>query len=159
MFILNPFLLHIKSFVKDNLDFLSKCSRENYKDTLLVTFYVVNLSTGISHTFGLEALDYRLQNHQESLLARFKQRFVLECVKFVLKTITWNSIMSFITKCKVQTTIRAIFGPNYAPLSMGYFEIKLYVCICKCRKHLAEYIQEAGTVFGWFLYSPEEYPN
>ena len=57
--------------------------------------------------------------------------------------------MSFITKCKVQTTIRAIFGPNYAPLSMGYFEIKLYnVCICKCRKNLAEYIHETGMVFG-----------
>ena len=36
--LLKPFLLHVKSYVKDNLDFLSKCSRENYEDTLLVTF-------------------------------------------------------------------------------------------------------------------------
>ena len=35
--LLKPFLLHVKSYFKDNLDFLSKCSRENYEDTLLVT--------------------------------------------------------------------------------------------------------------------------
>ena len=31
--ILKPFLIHIKSYIKDNIDFLSKCSRtsdENY---------------------------------------------------------------------------------------------------------------------------------
>ena len=38
--LLKPFLLHVKSYVKDNLDLLSKCSRENYEDTLLVTFGV-----------------------------------------------------------------------------------------------------------------------
>ena len=68
--LLKPFLLHVKSYVKDNLDFLSKCSRENYEDTLIVTFDVVNLYTNIPHTFGLEALDYCLENHPESLLAK-----------------------------------------------------------------------------------------
>ena len=76
--LLKPFLLHVKSYVKDNLDFLSKCSRENYEDTLLVTFDVVNLYTNIPHTFGLEALDYWLENHPESLHARFNKEFVLE---------------------------------------------------------------------------------
>ena len=27
--LLKPFLIHIKSYSKDNLDFLAKCSREN----------------------------------------------------------------------------------------------------------------------------------
>ena len=31
--LLRPFLLHVKSYVKDNPDFLLKCLRENYKDT------------------------------------------------------------------------------------------------------------------------------
>ena len=77
--LLKPFLLHVKSYVKDNLDFLSKCSRENYKDTLLVTFDEVNLHANIPHTFGLEALDYWLENHPESLHARFNKEFVLVC--------------------------------------------------------------------------------
>ena len=71
--LLKTFLLHVKSYVKDNLDFLSKCPRENYEDTLLVTFDVVNLYTNIPHTFGLEALDYWLKNHPESLHARFNK--------------------------------------------------------------------------------------
>ena len=55
--LLKPFLLHVTSYVKDNLGFLSKSSRENYEDTSLVTFNMVNLYTNIPHTFGLEALD------------------------------------------------------------------------------------------------------
>ena len=74
--LLKPFLLHFKSYVKDNLDFLSKRSSENYEDTLLVTFDAVNLYTNIPHTFGLEALDYWLENHPESLHARFNKEFV-----------------------------------------------------------------------------------
>ena len=69
--LLKPFLLHVKSYVKDNLDFLSKCSRENYEDTLLVTFHVVNLYNNTPHTLGLEVLDYWLENQPESLHARF----------------------------------------------------------------------------------------
>ena len=76
--LLKPFFLHVKSYVKDNLNFLSKCSRENHEDTLLVTFDVVNLYTHIQHTFRLEALDYWLQNYPESLHARFNKEFVLE---------------------------------------------------------------------------------
>ena len=77
--LLKPFLLHVKSYVKDNLDFLSKCSRENYEDTLLVTFDVASICTNIPHTFGLEALDCWIENHPESLHGRFNKEFVLEC--------------------------------------------------------------------------------
>ena len=55
--LLKLFLLHVKSYFKDNLDFLSKCSRENYEDILLVAFDVVNFYINIPHTFGMEALD------------------------------------------------------------------------------------------------------
>ena len=37
-----PFILHVKSYVKDNLYFSLKCSRDNYKDRLLATFDVVS---------------------------------------------------------------------------------------------------------------------
>ena len=80
-----PFLLYVKTYVNDNLDFLSKYSRENYEDTLLVTFDVVSLYTNIPNTFGLESLDYWLENHLESLHARFNKEFVLKCAKFILQ--------------------------------------------------------------------------
>ena len=84
--LLKPFLLHVKSYVKDNLDFLSKCSRENYEDTLLVTLDLVNiLYINIPYTFGQEVLDYWLESHQ------FNKEFVLECTKIILQ----NNNMKF----------------------------------------------------------------
>ena len=74
------FLLHAKRYVKYNLD-LSKSSRENYEDTLIMTFDVVNLYTNILHIFGLEAVDF----HPGSSHARFNKELVLECAKFILQ--------------------------------------------------------------------------
>ena len=111
-------MVHVKSYVKDNVNFLSKCSRENYEDTLLVTFDVVNLYTNIPHTFGLEALDYWLENHPESLHTRFNKEFVLECAKFILQ----NSNMKFSNECYNQvkgTAMGTNFTPTYATFSMG----------------------------------------
>ena len=53
-----PFLIHIKSYIKDILDFLVKCSRENNWDTILTTFEVVGLYSNIPHEYGLEAIEY-----------------------------------------------------------------------------------------------------
>ena len=145
--LLKPFLLHVKSYVKDNLDFLSKCSRENYEDTLLVTFDVVNLYTNIPHTFGLEALDYWLENHPESLHARFNKEFVLECAKFILqnKNIKFNN--EFYNQIK-GAAMGTIFALTYATLSMGYFEIKFYsVCTFKYRDFWLNILRKTGTVF------------
>ena len=145
--LLKPFLLHVKSYVKDNLDFLSKCSRENYGDTLLVTFDVVNSYTNIPHTFGLEALDYWLENHPESLHARFNKEFALKCTKFILQ----NNNMKFNNEYYNQikgTAMGTTFAPTYATLSMGYFEINLYsVCTFKYGEFLAEYIKENWNRF------------
>ena len=71
--LLKPSLLHVKSYVKDKLDFFSECPREDYEDTLLVAFDVVNLYNNIPHTFGLETLDYWLENQPERLHARFNK--------------------------------------------------------------------------------------
>ena len=145
--LLKPFLLYIKSYVKDNLDFLSKISRENYEDTLLVTFDVVILYTNIPHTFELEALDYWLENYPESSHARSNKEFVLECAKFILQ----NNNMKFNNELCNQikgTEMCTIFASTYATLSMGYFEIKLYsVCTFKYGVLLAEYIKENRNGF------------
>ena len=123
---MKPFLLYVKVYVKDNLDFLSKCSQQNYEDALLVTFDVVNLYTNIPHTFGLEALDYWLENHSESLHARFNKEFVSECAKFILQ----NNNMKFNNESYNQikgTAIGAIFAPTYATLAMGYLKSNFIV--------------------------------
>ena len=123
---MKPFLLYVKVYVKDNLDFLSKRSQQNYEDALLVTFDVVNLYTNIPHTFGLEALDYWLENHSESLHARFNKEFVSECAKFILQ----NNNMKFNNESYNQikgTAIGTIFAPTYATLAMGYLKSNFIV--------------------------------
>ena len=46
------------------------------------------------------------------------------------------------------TAMGTIFAPNYATLSMGYFEIKLYsLCTFKYGELLAEYIKENWKCF------------
>ena len=55
--ILKPFLIHIKSYVEDNLDFLRKCSGKNNDSTTVVTFDVKSLYTIIPHNYGIEAIN------------------------------------------------------------------------------------------------------
>ena len=55
--ILKPFLIHIKSYVDDNLNFLRKYSRKNNDSTTVVTFDVKSLYTIIPHNYGIEAIN------------------------------------------------------------------------------------------------------
>ena len=113
--LLKHFLLHVKNKVKDNHEFLSKCSRENYKDTLLVTFDVVNFYTNIPHTFGLETLDYWLENHPESLHVKFNKEFVLECATFILQNSDMKLNNEFYNQIK-GTAIGTILAPTYTTI-------------------------------------------
>ena len=88
--LLKLFLIHIKSYMKDNLDFLAKCYRENKWDTILRTFDVVELYSEIAHEYGLEAIEYWLDKFSESLHPRFLKEFVLESVKFLLENNNLN---------------------------------------------------------------------
>ena len=145
--LLKPFLLHVKSYVKKNLDFFSKCSRENYEDTLIVTFDVVKLYTNIPHTFGLVAQDYWHENHPESLHAKFNKESVLEYAKLILQNNNTKFKNEFYNQIK-GTAMGTIFAPTYVTLSMGYFEIKLYsVCTFKYGELLVEYIKENRNRF------------
>ena len=80
----------------------------------------MNLYFNLPHTFGLDTLDYWLQNHSESLHARFKEEFFLECAKFILQ----NNYMKFNKEFYNQikgTTMGVILVPTYVILLMGYF--------------------------------------
>ena len=112
-----------------------------------MTFDVVNLYTNIPHTFGLEVLGYWLENHPESLHARFNKEFVLECTKFILQINNMKSKNQFHNQIK-STTMGTILASNYATLSMGYFEIKLYsACTFNYGELLAEYIKDNWNSF------------
>ena len=79
--ILKPFLIHIKSYVQDNLDFLRKCSRKNNDKTTLVKFDVKSLYTSIPHNYGFEAISFWIEKHPDTLHSRFSKGFELESMK------------------------------------------------------------------------------
>ena len=88
MYVFSSVLKHIKSFIRDSLDFLIKCPRNVDEETEIVTFYVISLYTRVLHEFGLEAIDYFLTKYQEDLHTTLKKEFVLESVNFILKNNT-----------------------------------------------------------------------
>ena len=91
-----------------------------------MTFDIVNLYTNILHTFGLEALDYRLENHSEILHARFNKEFVLECAKFILQNNNMKFNNEFYNQIK-GTSMGTIFTSTYATLSMRFLKSNFIV--------------------------------
>ena len=63
-----PFLKPIKISIRNSLDFLIKCFRD--EDTEIVTFEIINLYTVISHNF--------VTKYEEDLHSIFTKEFVLE---------------------------------------------------------------------------------
>ena len=54
--LLKLFLKHVKSYIRDSIDFLNKCDRNTYENTVIEIFDVVGLYTNISHTSGMDAV-------------------------------------------------------------------------------------------------------
>ena len=108
--LLKPFLKHIRSFIRDILDFFNP--RYVDEDTEIVTFDVISLYTSIPHKFGLEAINYFLTKYQEDLHAIFKKEFVLESANFILKNNTLTFDSEFYLQMK-GTAMGTIFAPTY----------------------------------------------
>jgi len=127
--LLKPFIVHVNSYIKDNLDFLSKCSRDNKETSVLVTFDVKSLYTSIPHEYGIEALTYWVDNFPNDLHRRFSKEFVVESARFILENNNFIFDDEFYTQIS-GTAMGTIFAPTYATLTMGYLELKLYdVCL------------------------------
>ena len=124
--LLNPFLIHIKSCIKDNLDFLAKCSRGNKWDTILRIFDVVGLYSHISREYGPEATEYWLDKFPESLHRRFPKEFVLESFKFILENNNLNFDNEYFNLEIKGTAMCTIFVPTYANLTMGFLALTFY---------------------------------
>eukprot|EP00106_Octopus_bimaculoides_P006452 XP_014773894.1 PREDICTED: uncharacterized protein LOC106871769 [Octopus bimaculoides] len=123
--LLKPFLKHIKSFIRDDLDMLNHLPKTVNEKTLLVSFDVVNLSSNIPHTLGIEAITFWLDNYTYELSSRIKKELIIEGLRFILK----NNYFIFNNEYfrqKSGTAMGTRTAPTIANLVMGYLEIKLY---------------------------------
>ena len=81
--LLKSFLKHVKTYVRDSIDFLNKCDRNTDGNTVIATFDVVVLYTNIPHTFELEAVRYFFFKYKEDIHPRFSIAFILKSIYFI----------------------------------------------------------------------------
>ena len=126
--ILKPLTKHVKSNIKDDIEFLKACKRNVTDDTVLVTFDVCSLYTNIPIEFRLRVIEYFVSYYTQSINPRFTTQFILEAVSFILSnnSITFEEMFY----SQIQGTVMGtIFAPTHATLSMGFHEIELYAII------------------------------
>ncbi len=75
--LLQPLVKYVKSYIRDDLDFLNVLPENITESEILVIFDVVNLYSTITHELGMEALTYWLDNFQEWSKNRFVKQFFL----------------------------------------------------------------------------------
>ena len=83
--IIKPLILHVKSYIRQSIDFLQKCSRTAKESTVICSFDVKSLNTNIPHEFGLQAMNFWLEKHGASINSRFPKACILESIQFILK--------------------------------------------------------------------------
>ena len=119
--ILKPLVGHLKSYIKDEFDFVAKLPRKVRNDVYAVSCDVTSLYTSIPVELGIEAISYWLGKLPFLIPKRFTPDFVLEAIRFVLE----NNFFCFneeIWHQRVGTAMGKSFAPPYACLTMGYLE-------------------------------------
>lgn len=116
-----------KSYVRDDIDFLSKLQRNlcNNESHSLVTFDVESLYTNINHELGIEAIKYWLNKYNDTINQRFSHAFICDAILTVLE----NNTFFFNNKFYLQTNGTAMgtkMAPTYAILVLAFLEERLY---------------------------------
>ena len=140
--LLKPFIEKVKSYVRDDIDFLNYIPKTVPSNTLLVSFDVVNLYTKIPHELGIEAINSWLSKYPELIHKRFSKEFILESIKTILENNNFFFNETMYTQVR-GTAMGTKFAPTYSTLVLAYLEEKLYNEIeIKFGKEFAIFIKE-----------------
>ena len=123
--IIKPLVIHVKSYIRDSIDFLQKCSRSANEKTILCTFDVKSLYTNIPHEYGLRAISLWLDKHQATISSRFPKAFIMESVQFILMNNNFKFNDEFFLQL-IGMAMGTDMAPTYATLTMGYHELEFY---------------------------------
>lgn len=125
--ILKPLLCHIKSYIKDDLDFIRKLPVSYDYECTLYSVDIVSLYTSIPLELGLEAMKFWVYKYRDEIPARFTSDFIFNSIEFVMKNN--NFVFNDEYYNQVNGTGMGInCAPVYACLSIGYLEEnKLYI--------------------------------
>ena len=101
--ILKPLCHNVKSFVRDDLEFLRHLPDHVESNTTLVTLDVVNLYTNITARLGQEALCYWIEKCRNNIDDRFTTQFLSEATDLVLKN---NIYLCAMTGISIKSKVR-----------------------------------------------------
>ena len=119
--LLNPLVCHMKSYIKDEWDFLRKIpSSVSYPSTLL-SCDIVSLYTSIPTDLGLKALDYWITKLGHLIPERFSKECILEMVEFIL-TNNFTKFEEDLWQQVTGTSMGTKMAPPYACLTIGFLE-------------------------------------
>ena len=126
--LLKPFLVFVKSRLRDVFDLIQKFPAFDPKDMPFIEIISVDVKSmyeNLTKNLGLPALRYYLTRYKNSLPSRFSVNFVVEAMTFVLDNNTgYFNGEYYRQKTGTATGIKP--APTYADLAMGYFEINLF---------------------------------
>ena len=80
--LLQPFLNIIKSYIRDNIQFLNSIPLKIDSNTLIVTFDITNLYSNIPHELGIKAISFWIDKYSEILHPRFNKNLILNYNSF-----------------------------------------------------------------------------
>ena len=119
--VLKPLVSQLKTFIKDEFDFIRKIPQKVRNDVYPISCDVTSLYTSIPITLGLEALDYWLDKLTFLIPERFTKEFIITSVQFILENNYFN-FDSELWHQLIGTAMGKSFAPPYACLTMGYLE-------------------------------------
>ena len=98
--LLKPIPQYTKSYVRDDIDFLTKfqCQLDPNKIFKLVTFDVESLYTNIDHDLGIKAIKFWVEKHRDKIPSRFSVKFICEAIQIILE----NNVFHFDEKFFIQ---------------------------------------------------------
>ena len=124
--IISPLVPHMRSYIKDEWDFVRKFPKKVEGSYNLVSCDIVALYPSIPTELGLQALEYWIDRLPQKINRRFKKEFILKLAKFVLQ----NNYFEFNSRMYHQiigTAMGSNFAPPYSQLTIGFLEeTKLY---------------------------------
>ena len=72
--LLQSFQHKIKTYIRENIDFLNFIPKKNYSNTLIITFHVTNLCSNIAHELRKQAISFWIDKYPDSFHLRFNKK-------------------------------------------------------------------------------------
>ena len=123
--LLKPYIIHIKSYIRDDIDFLDKIRKDIDASETMLTLDVTSMYTNIDNQLGVEAITYWVSKDPNLLPRNISKDFIINSLKIVLEYNTFTFDTDYYIQVR-GTAMGTKVAPTYATLVMGFIETRLY---------------------------------